>query len=157
MWSDGKPPHPIGTGRQLSRWYGAPGIYTITLGVRDDRGGSAFASKTRIVGGHGTKALRNADNSKVTIDCPGPGAITRSGAVEISIPSYAADPTAGTPNPCPDASLATSVTPIHGNPQGTTDEWGRPRDTLRIAFELRHLGPGPGNQSVALDWSASWK
>jgi hypothetical protein len=157
VWSDGKPPHQIGTGVQLSRWYGAPGIYTTTLSVTDDHGGTAFASKTLFVGGQGTKTLRNPDNSKVTVTCPTPATGAVGGSVEILIPSYAADQSASTPNPCPDASLATTVSRVAGNTQGETDDWGRPRDTMRIAFQLQQVGPGAGNQSVPLDWSASWK
>jgi hypothetical protein len=61
------------------------------------------------------------------------------------------------PDPCPDASLGTSVSRIAGNSQGETDDWGRPRDTMRIAFQLQQAGPGAGGQTVPLDWSASWK
>jgi len=58
---------------------------------------------------------------------------------------------------CPDATFATTVSHVAGNAQGETDEWGRPRNTTRIAFQLDHVGPGGGNQNVALDWSASWR
>ena len=105
MWSDGDPPHPIASGVKLSRWYGAPGTYRITLSISDRLGGTAFSSKTLFVGGSGAKALRNPDNSLVGVACPAPGATPRSGAVEMTIPSYAVDPTVSTPNPCPDATL----------------------------------------------------
>lgn len=157
VWSDGSPPHPIETGEQMSRWYGAPGIYKVTLSVADDRGGTAFASRTLFVGGQGTRTLRNPDNSKVTITCPAPGSSPVGGAVEILVPSYAEDPFATTPNPCPDASLSTTVSHVAGNTQGETDAWGRPDDTMRIAFQLQQVGPGVGGQSVPLDWSAGWK
>jgi hypothetical protein len=137
--------------------HGAPGIYTIRLTVTDDGGAMTFTSKTLFVGGRGTKPLRNPDNSLVRIDCPAPGASPRSGVAEILVPSYAVDPTATTPNPCPDAGLDTTVTLVKGNATGAMDEWARPRDTLRIAYQLDHAGPGAGGQNVALDWSATWK
>ena len=157
MWSDGDPPHPIASGVKLSRWYGAPGTYRITLSISDRLGGTAFSSKTLFVGGSGAKALRNPDNSLVGVVCPAPGAIPRSGAVEMTIPSYAVDPTVSTPNPCPDATLATAVTRVAGNLGGEIDEWDRPRDRMRIEYRFDHVGPGGGAQNAALDWSAAWK
>jgi hypothetical protein len=157
VWSDGDPPHPIASGVRLSRWYGAPGTYKITLSVGDKLGGTAFSSKTLFVGGAGTKALRNPDNSLVRVDCPTAAATQLSGAVELTIPSYAADPAAVTPNPCPDATLATSVTRLTGNPAGELDEWGRPRDRTRIEYRFDHAGPGAGAQNNGLDWSVSWR
>jgi hypothetical protein len=158
VWSDGDPPHPIASGVRLSRWYAAPGTYRITLSVSDKLGGTAFSSKTLFVGGPGTKALRNPDNSMVQVDCPAPGAVTpRSGAVEMAIPSYAADPAPVMPNPCPDATLATAVTRLTGNPAGEIDEWGRLSDRMRIEYRFDHAGPGSGAQNVALDWSTTWK
>ncbi len=157
VWSDGDPPHPIASGVKLSRWYGAPGTYRITLSISDRLGGTAFSSKTLFVGGAGAKALRNPDNSLVGVVCPAPGAPSRSGAVETTIPSYAVDPTVSTPNPCPDATLATAVTRVVGNPGGEIDEWNRPRDRMRIEYRFEHVGPGAGAQNAALDWSAAWK
>jgi hypothetical protein len=157
VWSDGDPPHPIASGLKLSRWYAAPGTYRITLSVSDRLGGTAFSSKTLFVGGPGTKALRNPDNSFVRVDCPAAGSTPRGGAVELTIPSYAADPAASAPNPCPDATLVTAVTRVPGNPGGEIDEWSRRRDRMRVEYRFEHTGPGPGGQNVALDWSASWK
>jgi hypothetical protein len=158
VWSDGDPPHPIASGVRLTRWYGAPGTYRITLSVADKLGGTAFSSKTLFVGGAGSKALRNPDNSLVRVDCPSDGSTARSGAVELTIPSYAVDPVVSTPSPCPDATLVTSVTHLTGNPGGEIDEWSRPRDRMRIEYRFDHAGPGAGAQVAApLDWSASWK
>jgi hypothetical protein len=157
VWSDGVPPHVVANGFEMTRWYGAPGTYTIRLTVTDDGGAMTFTSKTFFVGGRGTKPLRNPDNSMVRIDCPASGASPRAGVAEILVPSYAVDPTASTPNPCPDAGLDTTVTLVKGNATGAMDEWSRPRDTLRIAYRFDHAGPGAGNQNVALDWSATWK
>ena len=64
---------------------------------------------------------------------------------------------ASAPNPCPDAALDATAMLVKGNASGAMDEWGRPRDTLRIAYRFDHAGPGGGGQNVALDWSASWK
>lgn len=157
VWSDGDPPHPIASGVRLSRWYGAPGTYRITLSVSDNLGGTAFSSKTLFVGGPGTRALRNPDNSMLRVDCPSATATPLAGAVEMTIPSYAVDPTVNAPNPCPDATLATTVTRLAGNPGGEIDEWGRPRDRMRVEYRFEHAGPGPGAQNAALDWSTTWK
>ena len=157
VWSDGDPPHPIASGVRLTRWYGAPGTYRITLSVGDKLGGTAFSSKTLFVGGAGSKALRNSDNSLVGVDCPSPGSASRSGAVEMTIPSYAVDPVVSTPNPCPDATLVTAVTHLTGNHGGEIDEWSRQRDRMRIEYRFDHAGPGPGAQNAGLDWSAGWK
>lgn len=157
VWSDGDPPHPIASGVRLSRWYGAPGRYKITLSVSDKLGGTAFSSKTLFVGGAGSTALRNPDNSLLRADCPAAAASPRAGAVELTIPSFAADPVISAPNPCPDATLTTAATRLAGNPGGELDEWGRERDRMRIEYRFDHAGPGAGGQNVALDWSASWK
>jgi len=157
VWSDGVPPHVVANGFKMTRWYGAPGTYTITLTVTDDGEGRTFTNKTFYVGGRGSRPLRNPDNSPVRIDCPAAGASPRAGVAEILVPSYAVDPVASAPNPCPDAALDTTETLVKGNAAGVMDEWGRPRDTLRIAYRLDHAGPGGGGQNVALDWSASWK
>lgn len=157
VWSDGDPPHPVGSGVRLSRWYGAPGTYRITLSVSDNLGGTAFSSKTLFVSGPGTKALRNPDNSMVRVDCPSASATPLAGAFEVTIPSYAVDPAVSAPNPCPDATLATIVTRLSGNPGGEIDEWGRPRDRMHVEYRFEQAGPGPGAQNAALDWSTTWK
>jgi hypothetical protein len=156
-WSDGVPPHAVANGFDMRRWYGAPGAYTIRLTVTDDGGAMTYTSKRFFVGGRGTAPLRHPDNSMVTVDCPAPGASPRSGVAEIIVPSYAVDPVASTPNPCPDAALDTTTTLVKGNARGAMDEWHRPRDTLRVEYRFDHAGPGGGGRHVALDWSASWK
>ena len=157
MWSDGDPPHPIASGVKLSRWYGAPGTYRITLSISDRLGGTAFSSKTLFVGGAGAKALRNPDNSPVGVVCPAPGATSRSGAVETTIPSYAVDPTVSTPNPCPDATLVTAVTRGAATPAGRSTSGTARATGCASSTGSSTSGPGAGAQNAALDWSAAWK